>query len=749
MEAVPDIVKFARNLAVLVRIRGPDPKCLKIRRHAFHHQESGRTTLSASGFLVPDSLNLSPFISHLLSHNSETNLSALVLTTASVVEPFLPVHRRNDPAQVFPELIPGAQIDVLAENKEKIRNNLTDQDERSPHWLPAHLLGLVDVPASALCVQSLMEANSSSPEHGIWDVGWSLAPLSNSQSSSDALQIKVRNDMRSSSLGGQLSSALDEPSSPTQVALSTTRIAFLRVPMICSKDLPPIDVSPLNNRGDFLVAMGSPFGILSPLHFINSISVGVVSNCCPPGSPSSSLLMADLRCLPGMEGGPVFGENNRLIGILTRPLRQRVGGAEIQLVITWSAIATAGNDLLPKEPKRVMMNHGLHDENREGLRQNNGSQSIKYACESPASHWSQRYPFEKALPSVVLVTVGDGAWASGVVLNNHGLILTNAHLLEPWRFGRTNMLSQLDKTTVPALSILFEKPVWQQEESNDRKVKLSDASVGEEHMSAQDLTSKSYKRVRVRLDHMESCFWCDARVVYISKGPVDIALLQLESVPNHLCAIVPHFACPPPGSKVHVIGHGLFGPRSGLLPSISSGVVARVVEIRSPLHLYESGAVETEERYLPIMIETTAAVHPGVSGGAVVNSDGHMVGLVTSNAKHGGGTIIPHLNFSIPCATLKPVFEFSRGDMQDLSVLHAMDKPNEVLSSVWALKPPPSSPRPFFPHTILQKNNEGKGMRFAKFLAEKHAEISNESAPSENRPIKAVNFSTLIRPSKL
>lgn len=29
------------------------------------------------------------------------------------------------------------------------------------------------------------------------------------------------------------------------------------------------------------------------------------------------------------------------------------------------------------------------------------------------------------------------------------------------------------------------------------------------------------------------------------------------------------------------------------------------------------------------MLETTAAVHPGGSGGAVVNSEGHMIGLVT------------------------------------------------------------------------------------------------------------------------
>lgn len=32
-----------------------------------------------------------------------------------------------------------------------------------------------------------------------------------------------------------------------------------------------------------------------------------------------------------------------------------------------------------------------------------------------------------------------------------------------------------------------------------------------------------------------------------------------------------------------------------------------------------------------------------------------------SNAKHGGGTVIPHLNFSIPCAALEPIFKFSEG----------------------------------------------------------------------------------------
>lgn len=39
--------------------------------------------------------------------------------------------------------------------------------------------------------------------------------------------------------------------------------------------------------------------------------------------------------------------------------------------------------------------------------------------------------------------------------------------------------------------------------------------------------------------------------------------------------------------------------------------------------------VKAAQGHVPVMLETTAAVHPGGSGGAVVNSSGHMIGLVT------------------------------------------------------------------------------------------------------------------------
>lgn len=412
--------------------------------------------------------------------------------------------------------------------------------------------------------------------------------------------------------------------------------------------------------------------------------MGSIANCYPPDSSSKSLLMADIRCLPGSEGGPVFDERGQLIGILMRPVRQKSSGAEIQLVIPWEAIVTASSDLLHKEPRNT--EQGIYYDGEKLIANSHGPgglvQGLNSCCSAPL-------PVEKAVASVCLITIDDGVWASGVLLNNQGLILTNAHLLEPWRFAKRN----------------------------------ADPFIGGEPRG--NKWSSSYagsRNIRVRLDHRDPWIWCNAKVVFVCKGPLDVALLQLESVPDQLCPIIMDFSRPSIGSKAYVVGHGLFGPRCGFFPSVCSGVVAKVVQAKLPLS-YRLGELGNTEGNFPVMLETTAAVHPGGSGGAVVNSNGHMIGLVTSNARHGGGTVIPHLNFSIPCLALTPIFKFSK-DMQDISLLEALDQPDKHLSSVWALMPPLSPkppPLPGLPRSLLEDNNnnqEAKGSRFAKFIAE-------------------------------
>lgn len=163
---LPDVADFARNFAVMVRVQGPDPKGLKMRNHAFHHYNSGKTMLSASGMIFPASHGTNTTV----SSNRSTSLETfLVLTAASVIEPFVMQQYRENISKGKPRLIPGARIEILLEGKSN-----TDGNIESLPWLPAELLKLVNIPQSSIAVQSLIEASCGSLENS-WEVGWSLA----------------------------------------------------------------------------------------------------------------------------------------------------------------------------------------------------------------------------------------------------------------------------------------------------------------------------------------------------------------------------------------------------------------------------------------------------------------------------------------------------------------------------------------------------------------------------------------------
>ncbi|KAJ4833895.1 hypothetical protein Tsubulata_041476 [Turnera subulata] len=720
MMGLPEIVEFASNFAVMVRVQGPDPKGLKMRKHAFHQYNSGKTSLSASGMLLPDTLFDAEAAKQVLGGDCSQGL-ALVVTVASSIEPFLTLKHREGISQVQgrPELIPGAHVDVMVEvgtSKGKVSEESLDKG--ASRWFPAQVIRLADVPLSASALQSLVKTSSGSLDHG-WEVGWSLASHDNGPKTFlDAVQTQTEHGSKSF-LEAQRNLAAGEYGYPSHIGKSTTRIAILGVPMYV-KDVPNVATSMLSTRGDLLLAVGSPFGILSPVHFFNSMSAGSIANCYPPTSSNISLLMADIRCLPGMEGCPVFGEFAHFIGVLIRPLRQKSSGAEIQLVIPWEAIATACSDLLLKEPQNA--GKGFHI-NKGKL--NAVGNAYSHISDGPLHYSPSPLPVEKAMDSVCLITIDESVWASGVLLNDQGLILTNAHLLEPWRFGKTSVYGRNVGTE-------FEESRFSGYTGVDgshttvslspQTLKNTDSSTSDESKGYKLLLSyKGHRNIRVRLDHVDPWIWCDAKILYICSGSLDVALLQLERIPDQLCPIKADFACPSLGSKMYVIGHGLFGPRGGFAPSVCSGAVAKVVKAKAPPYYLSS--IQGEDSHIPAMLETTAAVHPGSSGGAVVNSEGHMIGLVTSNARHGGGTFIPHLNFSIPCAVLAPIFQFAK-DMRDTSLLQNLDQPNEHLSSIWALMPQLSpKPHPSFPNLpqpLLEDNDkQGKGSRFAKFLADR------------------------------
>lgn len=283
----------------------------------------------------------------------------------------------------------------------------------------------------------------------------------------------------------------------------------------------------------------------------------------------------------------MFDQNSCLVGLLMNPLRQKGSNIEVQvsslvstryvctsnicdltilkstyqLVITWDAICTEWNRKklkqigrasreLPNDKNTDSKSIELQHAYNYGRFVSSTANKINQNCISPPS-------LREAISAVVLVTVGDTSWASGIVLNKRGLVLTNAHLVEPWRFGRTSP-SDLQASFAGEYLNAGENNSLQPQQG-----KFSNEDAVKHNVSSFNLGFKREKRISVRLDYEERQIWCNASVVFISKGPLDVALLQIEKVPVELNTIRPEFVCPTAGSSVYVVGHGLFGPRSG------------------------------------------------------------------------------------------------------------------------------------------------------------------------------------------
>ncbi|XP_060081373.1 peroxisomal leader peptide-processing protease-like [Ylistrum balloti] len=124
------------------------------------------------------------------------------------------------------------------------------------------------------------------------------------------------------------------------------------------------------------------------------------------------------------------------------------------------------------------------------------------------------------------------------------------------------------------------------------------------------------------------------------------------------------------GEAVFVIGHALFGRGFDLEPTVTKGIVSKVIHFRNQ----------------PVMIQTTCAVHAGASGGAVVDMEGRLVGLVVCNARDTStGATYPHINMSVPIATISPILD-SYLESGDKSVLRALCVRNPVIHSLWTME---------------------------------------------------------------
>ena len=126
------------------------------------------------------------------------------------------------------------------------------------------------------------------------------------------------------------------------------------------------------------------------------------------------------------------------------------------------------------------------------------------------------------------------------------------------------------------------------------------------------------------------------------------------------------------------------------------------------------------------MLMTSATVHAGASGGAVVAEDGSIAGLVTSNARFSAsGTIIPNLNFAVAAEALKPLWalaEAPEGLTHD--ALQKLDVQDPALSQLWKLTAPPEK-------QVLSDVGEVSWSRSKETAAERLAGLLSKSGLSD------------------
>ena len=128
----------------------------------------------------------------------------------------------------------------------------------------------------------------------------------------------------------------------------------------------------------------------------------------------------------------------------------------------------------------------------------------------------------------------------------------------------------------------------------------------------------------------------------------DLAVIKLDRVPAGLKA-----ARLGDASKVEVGQIVLaMGSPLGLSSSVTQGIVSAVGRTVS-----ESGAGGGTGATIGNMVQTSAAVNPGNSGGALVNLDGEVIGIPTAAAADPGMSegAAPGIGFAIPVSTVRTV----------------------------------------------------------------------------------------------
>ena len=282
-----------------------------------------------------------------------------------------------------------------------------------------------------------------------------------------------------------------------------------------------------------------------------------------------------------------------------------------------------------------------------------------------------------------------GSWGTGVVLDrDQGLVLTCAHVVR----GLGNNVNVAAPPLTPSATSTNPVP--------------PPITVSFRHESTAG-PQLEYTR--------------QADILLCSSGSLDVALLRVRgSVPTSvMSADVSRASALEPGEEVFAVGHAIFDSVfvAGCPPTVCRGTLARVA--RAPVSASSTNAASTVDE--PVLLQTSACVFRGHSGGMLCDAKGRFVGVLTSNAKHSDGSIIPEINFAVPLSAIHDLaVTYPRTPRPQQPALLAriakrLDATDEAVRSLWALEPVDLPPPPSHHHSSSSAS-EVAGGSFASFL---------------------------------
>eukprot|EP01091_Cochliopodium_minus_P005180 TRINITY_DN15143_c0_g1_i1.p1 TRINITY_DN15143_c0_g1~~TRINITY_DN15143_c0_g1_i1.p1 ORF type:complete len:488 (-),score=105.72 TRINITY_DN15143_c0_g1_i1:196-1659(-) len=460
--------------SILIKVSGPDATNVRTGNRTFLVSEDGIASLSCSGFFI-------------------NNEKTIIITSSSCFSPFFSVE------SPIPQMIEGSFIQFQRER----------EDNENEIWEEAIFLGLIKI-------ERLMESLENLTFINNWRMGWNKKSMEEERyelNIGDGRSPIITWEQINSRWGGNeylvvlalMNSKIENPSFSELIMDNNYKVA---------------------KRGEDVTVISSPFGMLSPKAFLNSISQGIISNIVTTHPSVSTLMLTDAECHPGSEGSPVYFSNGKLAGLLLPPLYRRDGHTvELNLVLSW----------------RVILPHlySFFSGNFNNL-------------PKPLSHEKTKSKTVASVvkKSVVLVSIGS-SWGSGVIITKQGHILTSGHLLEPFTEIKRSLKNNITS------------PICRES-------------------------------IRVRVDYPKVLTWYEAKLIYLSSSHNDVALLQIvdnfninnnknnkissnNSFKNFIPVPINFQLDYKRGQNIYAGGHGLWGPSTKMMPTLTSGVISKII----------------------------------------------------------------------------------------------------------------------------------------------------------------------------